>query len=166
MIIISHKVQDDTDALAYLCVKAKDTGNVLLLKRRSHSEIGVNNPGAWEFPGGHVKKGEHPLQAAVREWNEEVGRELPPGEFKGIFQHGKYDGYIYVIKKENEINLSDKGKRIDPDDPDNKHHQLIQWWKIKKIKKEITKGNVRHRLHDVKWKNIKKASNEKEWYDR
>ena len=161
---IALKAPDDTDVLAGLCVKAEDTGKVLLLKRRSHSEFHVNSPGMWEFPGGHVKKGEDPFHAAVREWEEETGRKLPHGSFKGKFQEVGYHGYIYVIAEEKLVDLSDKGKSKDPDDPDNKHHQMLKWWKVNKIKKNIKNGEIRHRLHDVQWKNIKKAS--KEWYDR
>lgn len=163
---IALKVSDDTDVLSGLCVKAEDTGNVLLIKRRSHSEFKVSKPGIWEFPGGHVKKGEKTFQAAVREWEEEVGRKLPLGKFKGIFQKNEYHGYIYVIKEEKLVDLSDKGKNIDPDDPDNKHHQQLKWWKIKKIKKDIKSGEINHRLDNVKWKKIKKASVQEEWYNR
>jgi 8-oxo-dGTP pyrophosphatase MutT (NUDIX family) len=158
------KAADDTNVLAGLCVKANDTGKVLILKRRSHSEEPINNPGVWEFPGGHVKKHEHPLQAAIREWTEEVGRKLPDGKFEGMFQTDGYHGYIYVIDQENMVDLSDKGRGPDPDDPDGKHTQMLKWWKVKKIKEEIKKEKVRHRLHNVKWKKIKKAS--KEWYDQ
>jgi len=165
MIIISLKSDDDTNVHAGLCVKAEDTGKVLLMKRRSHSEFPINNPGVWEFPGGHVKKGEDPFQAAVREWEEEVGRKLPPGHFEGKFQKTPYHGFIYVIAEEKLVDLSDKGRGIDPDDPDNKHHQKLMWWKIKSIKHDIKDGKVRHRLHNVKWKKIKKASKEKVWYN-
>jgi len=161
---MSLKVKDDTDVLAGLCVKAEDTGKVLLLRRRSHSELPVNSPGLWEFPGGHVKKGEHPFQAAVREWEEEIGRKLPTGSFEGMFEDLPYHGYIYVIKEEKLVDLSDLGRDHDPDDPDNKHHQLLQWWDIKSIKHDIKDGKVRHRLHSVNWKKIKKASKEKVWY--
>jgi 8-oxo-dGTP pyrophosphatase MutT (NUDIX family) len=158
------KASDDTDVLAGLCVKAEDTGKVLLLKRRSHSELPVNNPGVWEFPGGHVKKNETPFEAAKREWEEEVGRKLPHGRFEGMFQEHQYHGYIYVIPEEKAVNLSDKGRGPDPDDPDGKHPQMLKWWKIKKIKKGIKKHKVRHRLHEVQWRKIKKASAEKAWY--
>ena len=163
---LSLKAADDTNVLAGLCVKADDTGKVLLLKRRSHSEFFLNRPGVWEFPGGHVKIHERPHEAAVREWEEEVGRKLPDGHFQGMFQEEKYHGFIYVIPQENMVNLSDKGRGPDPDDPDGKHTQMLKWWKVKEIKEDIKNFEVRHRLHDVKWKKIKKASAEKAWYDR
>ena len=46
----------------------------VLLVRRAHAPYA----GYWAFPGGHVDPGEHPLEAAVRELDEETGLHLDP----------------------------------------------------------------------------------------
>lgn len=43
------------------------------------------NEGRWEFPGGCLDEGEAPRDAAVREFREEVGQDLPPGVFVGAW---------------------------------------------------------------------------------
>lgn len=43
------------------------------------------NEGTWEFPGGKIDPGETPRAAAVREFREEVGQDLPPGVFVGAW---------------------------------------------------------------------------------
>lgn len=66
------------------------SGHVLLVRRSAHE----NRAGQWELPGGHVKKGESDIDAALREAGEELGgvpkdiaiidvsRQLPSGESK------------------------------------------------------------------------------------
>lgn len=63
---------------------------VLLVRRSAHE----NRAGQWELPGGHVKKGESDVDAALREAGEELGgvpkdievidvsRQLPSNESK------------------------------------------------------------------------------------
>jgi 8-oxo-dGTP pyrophosphatase MutT (NUDIX family) len=43
------------------------------------------NEGTWEFPGGKLDEGESPRDAAIREFREEVGQDLPPGVFVGAW---------------------------------------------------------------------------------
>ena len=43
------------------------------------------NEGTWEFPGGKIDSGESPRDAAIREFREEVGQDLPPGVFVGAW---------------------------------------------------------------------------------
>lgn len=43
------------------------------------------NEGTWEFPGGKMDEGESPRDAAIREFREEVGQDLPPGVFVGAW---------------------------------------------------------------------------------
>lgn len=164
----SLKEKDDTDQLAGLCVKALDTGKVLMLKRRSESELHVDNKGQWEFPGGHVKKGEHPFQAALREWHEEVGRKLPHGEVHDSFHKNEYTGYIYLIPKQNLIDTSFDGRGFDPDDPDGQHPQMLKWWKVKKLKKAINNSDKKTSPHleGLNTDKLKEAGAEKAWYNK
>lgn len=49
-------------------------GRVLLARREGQRELA----GLWEFPGGKVEPGEHPVQALGRELHEEIGVEIDP----------------------------------------------------------------------------------------
>ncbi len=57
------------------------------------------------------------LETAVREWCEEVGLDLPPGRLdtSGVWisSNGKYQGFVYRIAKESDIDLNNR--RPDPD---------------------------------------------------
>ncbi|HEY3520505.1 MAG TPA: Nudix family hydrolase, partial [Rhodanobacteraceae bacterium] len=56
---------------AGLCVKALDTGRVLLLQRSMSDDDPA--AGTWEFPGGKLEPGEDIERALVRELREELG---------------------------------------------------------------------------------------------
>ncbi len=59
--------------------------------------VAINDPaqGLWEIPGGHLDEGETPWEAAVREWEEEVGVPLPPGRRKHASLGGQHMLYCY-----------------------------------------------------------------------
>ncbi|MDX8382553.1 MAG: NUDIX domain-containing protein [Ghiorsea sp.] len=59
---------DVVDQVISLVAVCNQEDEVLLLKRPS----GVHCPDVWSFPGGKVEASEMPLQAAVRELNEET----------------------------------------------------------------------------------------------
>lgn len=67
---------------------------ILLLKRSSK----VGNPGTWAPPGGNVENGETPIDAAIREVDEEI-LNVPPryvitGEYQ--FKNPSMDYTMYV----------------------------------------------------------------------
>ncbi len=100
---------------AGLAVVAGDTGRVLLLQRQL--DEGDPNSGKWEFPSGHIDQGEHPLEAAVREWCEEVGHVLPPGQLDGegwVSGNGKYAGYVYRVASEDVLDHAARKVDADP----------------------------------------------------
>lgn len=44
--------------------------HILITKRAAHLK---NHPGQFSFPGGHIEQNEHPVKAALREAEEEIG---------------------------------------------------------------------------------------------
>lgn len=66
----------------------KRSAGVLLWRRRTDLEVLLAHPGGplhahkdiWSIPKGEVDRGEDPLAAAYREFSEELGLPVPPGE--------------------------------------------------------------------------------------
>ncbi len=111
--------------VAGLAVQAGDTGRVLMLQR-------ANTPGdpnalKWEFPGGHLEGDEVPLQGARREWQEETGTDLPEGQLTGSWQYGHYQGFVFEIPHETDVDL-DSDEVTNPDDPDGDELEAVAWW--------------------------------------
>lgn len=114
---------------AGLAVQAQDTGRVLMLQR-SFSEDD-DAAGMWEFPGGHIEDGETALEAALREWSEEVGHDVPDGSVVGEWQAGVYHGFVLSIDSEDdiELNLDADDRHVgNPDDPDGDEVEVVAWW--------------------------------------
>lgn len=116
---------------AGLCVKALDTGRVLLLQRSMSDDDPA--AGTWEFPGGKLDPDEDPFAAAVREWQEEVGCSLPQGSVAGSWTspNGVYRGFVYLVKSEALVtcNLDHEDRHVlNPDDPDGDQIEVVAWW--------------------------------------
>ncbi len=58
----------------------EERGRLLLLRRGIHPEHGK-----WTFPGGFVDLGETPVEAALRETQEEVGMRVRIGDLLGLY---------------------------------------------------------------------------------
>lgn len=121
----------DTDGIvaAGIAVRAKDTGRVLMLQR----SLDYDDPaaGMWEFPGGRLEHGESPVIAAQREWQEETGCVLPPGEVTGQWTNGVYRGHVYDIAHESDVPIfEDRDAVINPDDPDGDDTEALAWWDV------------------------------------
>lgn len=117
---------------AGLAVKAQDTGRVLLIQR-SNADPDDPAAGTWEFPGGHLEEDEPPLYAAMREWEEETGAELPLGQVIGtwVSPDGVYQGFIYQVPSEAEVDVNldyDRRSVLNPDDPDGDAVEVAAWW--------------------------------------
>lgn len=114
---------------AGIAVLAENTGRVLMLQRA----MGDDDPAAgyWEFPGGCLEPGENALQAAKREWQEEVGVHLPAGTVTNRWDasNGKYVGFVYTVPDENGIPLFEGRRDVpNPDDPDRDAVEAVAWW--------------------------------------
>jgi 8-oxo-dGTP pyrophosphatase MutT (NUDIX family) len=114
--------------VAGLAVLAADSGRVLMLQRAL--DPSDDAAGMWEFPGGHLEDGESPLDAARREWQEEVGCLLPAGEVTGVWDgaNGIYRGFVYRIGGEGLLDVAGRGQVNNPDDPDGDVVEAIAWW--------------------------------------
>ncbi|MFM9647760.1 NUDIX domain-containing protein [Streptomyces galilaeus] len=120
--------------VAGLVVKADDTGRVLLIQRALDDEDPA--AGTWEFPGGHLDKDEDTLAAAVREWQEETGAELPGSTSvvgSWTAPNGIYRGFVAVVPGESYIPLNrphSERRVANPDDPDGDAMEVTAWWPI------------------------------------
>ena len=72
-------------------------GKVLVLKRSSRKRF----PGKWELPGGSLRFGESPREAACREVKEETGFLLDPSKIIPVdtfgFVYGGREGVEFII---------------------------------------------------------------------
>lgn len=114
--------------MAGLAVMAADTGRVLMLQRAKVE--GDDAGGCWEFPGGHIEDAEDPLAAALREWSEEVGQQVPAGSMAASWTStdGIYAGFVWLIDTEATIALDDRETVTNPDDPDGDILEAIAWY--------------------------------------
>jgi SPP1 gp7 family putative phage head morphogenesis protein len=109
-----------------LVVHAADTGRVFMLRR--HQDPGDDAGGRWEFPGGRMDDGESPVDAAFREWAEEV-RCLPPeGVITGWADssNGKHRLFFLTVPSESVI-PDEREHVIDPDHPGAEAEETA-WW--------------------------------------
>lgn len=74
----------------------KDKSNYLWFQiRESNDELS----GMYEFSGGKIEPNESPVQAAIREFNEEVGIKIQDSDLNliKIHNHSKVDNFIFYI---------------------------------------------------------------------
>lgn len=86
--------------VAGLAIIRRDGGTSAFLTQRSLDESDDDDVReTWEFPGGHLNPGEEPFAAAAREFEEEVGFPLPPGEVVNGWRNedGTYQGFVYEV---------------------------------------------------------------------
>ncbi|MFF7169664.1 NUDIX domain-containing protein [Streptomyces pseudovenezuelae] len=125
---------EDRIKVAGLVLKAEDTGRVLLIQRALDDEDPA--AGTWEFPGGHLEKGEDALAAALREWQEETGAELPGSTSvvgSWTAPNGIYRGFVAVVPGESYIPLNrppSERRVTNPDDPQGEAPEVTAWWPI------------------------------------
>lgn len=152
---LGHVEKADIKA-AGICVRARDTGRVLLLQRAASSKDPAG--GSWEFPGGVLNPGEHPYVGAKREWQEEMGTRLPRGEHVGEWQSGVYQGFIHEIPSEGSLrlNLDPEDRRVmNPDDPDGDNPEVAAWFHPAQLRRM---SSLRDELRNSRpWNRVAKA---------
>ena len=143
---------------AGIAVRAADTGRVLMIQRSSHDS---SDPaaGKWEFPGGRLEEGEHPREAAKREWQEEMGIRLPRGRHVAEWRHRVYQGFVHEVAHEGKVRLNlhtvDRAV-LNPDDPDGDNVEVAAWWHPDDMKGS---GAVRDELRASRaWRKVAKGA--------
>ena len=79
--------------LTNMCMICDGRGNVLVQNK-------VNHPTwhGWNFPGGHVEKGEYVTPSVIREMQEETGLAIEKPKLCGIKEfHKSKDGKRYIV---------------------------------------------------------------------
>lgn len=79
--------------LTNMCMICDGKGNVLVQNKK-------NNPAwsGWNFPGGHVEKGEYVTPSVIREMKEETGLTVESPRLCGIKEfHTAKDGKRYIV---------------------------------------------------------------------
>lgn len=141
---------------AGIAVRAADTGRVLMIQRA----LTASDPaaGTWEFPGGKLNNGEHPHDAAKREWQEETGQRLPRGQHAGEWRSGVYHGFVHEIPREAavKINSDHEDRRVlNPDDPDGDQIETMAWIHPEQMRRN---SSLRPELRRAKaWAKVEKG---------
>ncbi len=144
---------------AGIALLAEDTGRVLMLQRALDKS---SASGKWEFPGGHLEKGETHHEAAMREWSEETGIPFPTtGQWNDnhwISGDNKYMGLIYKIPHESDIQINRHPihRTNNPDDPNKENIETIAWWSSEDIHDNPA---LRQEAHSTPWHLMADASN-------
>ena len=79
--------------LTNMCMICDGKGNVLVQNK-------INNPNwhGWNFPGGHVERGEYITPSVIREMKEETGLQIENPRLCGIKEfHKSKDGKRYIV---------------------------------------------------------------------
>ena len=98
--------------LTNMCMVSDGKGNVLV-----QNKVGNEYWHGWNFPGGHVEKGEYITPSVIREIKEETGLDIEAPKLCGIKEfHKMKDGKRYIVflyvaeKYSGEIKSSNEGE--------------------------------------------------------
>jgi 8-oxo-dGTP pyrophosphatase MutT (NUDIX family) len=119
-------------------------GLTVFLAQRSYDE--TDDPDVretWEFPGGHLNKGEDPEAAAYREFNEEIGFAPPDMETINGWrsEDGHYQGFVCVAQDFPDISDWQPTKEV----------QAIGWFTPEAIEKITASGEIRPEVSKMDW---------------
>lgn len=79
--------------LTNMCMICDGKGNVLVQNKTNHPTWH-----GWNFPGGHVEKGEYVTPSVIREMKEETGLTIENPRLCGIKEfHKRKDGKRYIV---------------------------------------------------------------------
>jgi len=87
------QIREFREAAVLVAVTERETPGVLMIHRPSNMRA---HPGQIAFPGGKIDEGESPVEAALREANEELG--IDPADVRIVGQSDRFHtGTGYVI---------------------------------------------------------------------
>ena len=115
-----------------MCVFNEDFSKLLLLKRAMG---GKKSGGKWGNVGGSVEPGETPLQACIREANEETGLVLRPENLVSVYvKRGVMYFFATSIPEGTKIVLNEESDRYEwfslenlPEKTLDKKNELLRW---------------------------------------
>lgn len=137
---LSPPDEPDTSEVGFagVALRAEDTGRVLLQQRSLPDGDARDDAagGTWEFPGGGMEDNETPYNAAVREFTEETGIELPSTSRVAdtwVSPVGNYQTFLLSIPSESDVTLNERagdpaGTPMNPDDPDGDCPEVAAWY--------------------------------------
>ena len=117
-----------------------DDGDILIVKRHPKSKT---DPEMWELPGGKVEKGEHFVDALVREIKEETSLDVNVGDFCEAVQND----YSHKRTVQLMMYLSDVKGSVEISD----EHTEFMWASIEKIKTLKLSTSFKKVLEKKKW---------------
>ena len=98
--------------LTNMCMICDGKGNVLVQNKKNHPFWH-----GWNFPGGHVERGEYVTPSVIREMKEETGLTIENPKLCGIKEfHKSKDGKRYIVflyvanRFSGELNASEEGE--------------------------------------------------------
>lgn len=147
---------DPSPEAAGLILKALDTGRILMIQRSFDDGTDEEDPnaGLWEAPGGHIDdEDDTPLDAAVREWEEETGQEFPGGDLATSWDsdNGVYRAYVITIPSEADVDFSAE-RSIQ--NPDGDYFESVAWWEIDHAEQNPA---LRPECKDWDWDSVRQA---------
>lgn len=115
------------------------SGRVLLAQRAFDETDDEDVRETYEFPGGGLKSGEDPFTAASREFEEEIGAPLPPGEVVNGWRSadGVYQGFVYAATDTSSLDLFTPTDEV----------QAVGWYSPE----EATSLRLRPEMRDFDW---------------
>lgn len=130
--------------VAGLAIVRADGFPSVFLARRSFDETDdLEVQETWEFPGGHLNPDEDPFTGAAREFEEEIGFPLPPGEVVGGWrsEDGHYQGFVYEPSEFPDIREWQPTSEV----------QEIGWFDAEGVDSEHTHGRLRPEVAQMDW---------------
>lgn len=119
--------------VAGVVVQALDTNRVLMVQRTPDKHDDDNAYARWEFPGGHLDPTDNSiLEGAIREWQEEVGCDIPPYNLIGGWTSDIYQGFIVTIDSELQVHP----------DPQPEEVSNVKWWDVD----DLTDNEIRDKV--------------------
>ncbi len=123
-----------------LLIAQENPEKVLLIHHKKH--------GCWLQPGGHVEKFENPLEAAIREAQEETGIDVSPWLQTGP----KIDTYAYQLP------IPDyTAEYLIPPHGDEPEHYHVDWLYVVRLPNTQEIHREKRSSHDIGWFTLEEA---------